>query len=128
MNERPDSDEAVPPDPEADADATLISAQSGDSAGSGGGSTAPRQSAGRGTTTEIGQLLEGSMLGAYRLDHFIGGGGMGAVFQALDTTLHRTVAIKVLARQQSDDEENLRRFRNEAQSAARGSRACSGEM
>lgn len=119
MNERPDSDEAVPPDPEAGDDATMISGRPEESAGSGGGSTAPRQSAGRGTTTEIGQLLEGSMLGAYRLDHFIGGGGMGAVFQALDTTLHRTVAIKVLARQQSDDEENLRRFRNEAQSAAR---------
>jgi predicted Ser/Thr protein kinase len=59
------------------------------------------------------------MLGPYRLDRFIGGGGMGAVFQALDTSLHRTVAIKVLARHQSDDEENLRRFRIEAQSAAR---------
>lgn len=59
------------------------------------------------------------MLGPYRLDAFIGGGGMGAVFRALDTTLDRTVAVKVLARRQSDDEETLRRFRNEAQSAAR---------
>ena len=59
------------------------------------------------------------MLGPYRLDAFIGGGGMGAVFRALDTTLDRTVAVKVLARQESDDEETLRRFRNEAQSAAR---------
>lgn len=70
-------------------------------------------------TAEIGQLLEGTMLGPYRLDAFIGGGGMGAVFRALDTTLDRTVAVKVLARRQSDDEETLRRFRNEAQSAAR---------
>jgi serine/threonine-protein kinase len=59
------------------------------------------------------------MLGPYRLDEFVGGGGMGAVFRALDTTLDRTVAVKVLARRQSDDEETLRRFRNEAQSAAR---------
>jgi len=59
------------------------------------------------------------MLGPYRLDAFIGGGGMGAVFRALDTTLDRTVAVKVLARHESDDEETLRRFRNEAQSAAR---------
>lgn len=59
------------------------------------------------------------MLGPYRLDAFVGGGGMGAVFRALDTTLDRTVAVKVLARSQSDDEETLRRFRNEAQSAAR---------
>ena len=70
-------------------------------------------------TAEIGEFLEGTMLGPYRLDAFIGGGGMGAVFRALDTTLDRTVAVKVLARRQSDDEETLRRFRNEAQSAAR---------
>ena len=44
---------------------------------------------------------------------------MGAVFRALDTTLDRVVAVKVLAGRQADDEEMLRRFRNEAQSAAR---------
>ncbi|MCE9629796.1 MAG: serine/threonine protein kinase [Planctomycetia bacterium] len=71
------------------------------------------------STTEIGRSLEGSMLGPYRLDRFIGGGGMGAVFQALDTTLDRIVAVKVLAGRQGDDEEMLKRFRNEAQSAAR---------
>ena len=71
------------------------------------------------TTAEIGRILGGTMLGPYRLDEFVGGGGMGAVFRALDTTLDRTVAVKVLARRQSDDEETLRRFRNEAQSAAR---------
>jgi len=59
------------------------------------------------------------MLGPYRLDQFIGGGGMGAVFRALDTTLDRTVAVKVLAGRQADDEEMLKRFRNGAQSAAR---------
>lgn len=71
------------------------------------------------STAEIGRSLEGTMLGPYRLDRFIGGGGMGAVFRALDTTLDRTVAVKVLSRHQSSDEELLRRFRNEAQSAAR---------
>ncbi|MGB8854894.1 MAG: serine/threonine-protein kinase [Pirellulales bacterium] len=71
------------------------------------------------TSAEIGQRLHGTMLGPYRLDSFIGGGGMGAVFRALDTTLDRTVAVKVLAGGQADDEEVLRRFRNEAQSAAR---------
>jgi serine/threonine-protein kinase len=44
---------------------------------------------------------------------------MGAVFRAHDTTLDRVVAVKVLSRAQSADEEMLRRFRNEAQSAAR---------
>ena len=70
-------------------------------------------------TAEIGRLLEGHSLGPYRLDQFVGGGGMGAVFRALDTTLDRVVAVKVLSRQQSNDEEMLKRFRNEAQSAAR---------
>lgn len=90
-----------PPD-----DATVISAPAGAAA-------VPR------TSGEIGLRLQGSMLGPYRLDSFIGGGGMGAVFRALDTTLDRIVAVKVLAGGQADDEEMLRRFRNEAQSAAR---------
>jgi serine/threonine-protein kinase len=71
------------------------------------------------STAEIGAALEGQTLGHYRLQQFVGGGGMGAVFRALDTTLDRTVAVKVLSRQQSADAEMLRRFRNEAQSAAR---------
>jgi len=71
------------------------------------------------SVAEIGRSLEGQSLGPYRLERFVGGGGMGAVFRALDTTLDRIVAVKVLSRQQSDDEEMLRRFRNEAQSAAR---------
>ena len=76
--------------------------------------------AGRQTSiAEIGRSLEGHWLGPYRLDKFVGGGGMGAVFRALDTTLDRVVAVKVLSRQQSGDEEMLRRFRNAAQSAAR---------
>ena len=70
-------------------------------------------------TAEIGRLLQGHFLGPYRLDQFVGGGGMGAVFRALDTTLDRVVAVKVLSRQQSNDDEMLKRFRNEAQSAAR---------
>lgn len=68
---------------------------------------------------EIGRLLEGERLGHYELHEFVGGGGMGAVFRALDTSLNRTVAVKVLSQEQSGDEETLLRFRNEAQSAAR---------
>ncbi|MFM1904483.1 MAG: Serine/threonine-protein kinase PrkC [Planctomycetota bacterium] len=101
-------------------DATVISgSRSGVVATGSSVLRAADKSPGLPATAEIGQLLEGTMLGPYRLDAFIGGGGMGAVFRALDTTLDRTVAVKVLARSQSDDEENLRRFRNEAQSAAR---------
>ncbi|MEX2111766.1 MAG: protein kinase [Pirellulales bacterium] len=64
-------------------------------------------------------LGEGDQLGQFLLQKFIGGGGMGVVFRALDTTLNREVAVKVLSRDQSADDEALRRFRNEAQSAAR---------
>jgi serine/threonine protein kinase len=122
MNDREGSGSSVPrreyPAGSPGDDATVISAPDSASVGT-GGSTAPRPSDARSSTNDIGRILEGTLLGPYRLDRFIGGGGMGAVFQALDTSLHRTVAIKVLARHQSDDEENLRRFRIEAQSAAR---------
>ncbi len=68
---------------------------------------------------EASKMLEGERLGQFVLQKYVGGGGMGVVFKALDTTLNREVAVKVLARSQSQDEENLRRFQNEAQSAAR---------
>lgn len=68
---------------------------------------------------ELGRLLEGQTLGHYQLEEFVGGGGMGAVFRALDTQLDRTVAVKVLSQDQAGDGETVRRFRNEAQSAAR---------
>ena len=68
---------------------------------------------------EMGRVLQGETLGHFELLEFVGGGGMGAVFRALDTMLNRIVAVKVLSHEQSDDEETLRRFKNEAQSAAR---------
>ncbi|HEX5447003.1 MAG TPA: protein kinase [Pirellulales bacterium] len=68
---------------------------------------------------EAASRWEGEQLGQFVLQKFIGGGGMGIVFRALDTTLDREVAVKVLSGDQSADEETLRRFRNEAQSAAR---------
>ncbi len=80
--------------------------------------TAPLDLAGQ-VPVESGSLWEGEQLGQFVLQKFVGGGGMGIVFRALDTTLDREVAVKVLSRDQSADEETLRRFRNEAQSAAR---------
>jgi serine/threonine-protein kinase len=69
-------------------------------------------------STVLGTTLAGAQLEHYRLDEFVGGGGMGAVFRATDLRLGRTVAVKVLSRDHTD-EETIRRFRNEAQSAAR---------
>ena len=68
---------------------------------------------------DLGQSLKGRQLGVFQLEEFVGGGGMGAVFRARDTMLGRTVAVKVLSRPQSADNDSLQRFRNEAQSAAR---------
>lgn len=67
---------------------------------------------------ELGRFLEGKRLGHFELRNFVGGGGMGAVFRAVDTSLGRVVALKVLSRNQTDLE-SIRRFKIEAKSAAR---------
>ena len=67
---------------------------------------------------ESGNDLEGVQLGHFQLEELVGGGGMGTVYRATDTSLGRTVAVKVVAREQSGDA-TLARVRNEAQSAAR---------
>lgn len=70
------------------------------------------------TPAEVAKVLEGAELGNFRLQCLIGGGGMGAVFRAADTRLDRTVAVKVIPRV-GEDPDLLRRFKNEAQSAAK---------
>ncbi|MEX2176942.1 MAG: serine/threonine-protein kinase [Pirellulaceae bacterium] len=70
------------------------------------------------TPESLGLALIGRTLDHYELVEFVGGGGMGAVFRSIDTRLGRTVAVKVLSRDHTD-EETIKRFRNEAQSAAR---------
>ena len=66
-----------------------------------------------------GRILPGDHLGHFDLVQYVGGGGMGRVFRALDTRLARTVALKVLAPDQAADRDTLLRFQHEAQSAAR---------
>ncbi|MGA9345213.1 MAG: serine/threonine-protein kinase, partial [Nocardioidaceae bacterium] len=56
--------------------------------------------------------------GRYRLDARIAAGGMGEVWRGTDTSLGRTVAIKVLHPNVSDDERFRQRFAAEAQYAA----------
>ncbi|MDO7905244.1 Stk1 family PASTA domain-containing Ser/Thr kinase [Paenibacillus sp. JX-17] len=62
----------------------------------------------------IGHLLGGR----YEILERIGGGGMALVYKAHDVLLNRNVAVKVLRQQFVHDEEFIRRFRREAQSAA----------
>jgi len=56
----------------------------------------------------------GQQLLHYRLIEKIGEGGMGVVWKAVDTTLNREVAIKVLPPAFTDDPERLARFEREA--------------
>jgi beta-lactam-binding protein with PASTA domain/tRNA A-37 threonylcarbamoyl transferase component Bud32 len=59
-----------------------------------------------------------TLSGRYELIERVGGGGMALVYKARDTLLDRNVAVKVLRQQYVHDEEFIRRFRREAQSAA----------
>ncbi len=55
----------------------------------------------------------------YRLDRKLGEGGMATVYCGIDTLLRRRVAVKVLREQYAADDEFVRRFYQEAESAAR---------
>ncbi len=63
--------------------------------------------------------LIGEVVGHFRIDEFIGGGGMGRVFRAWDLRLERPVALKILPPEQASDSETRARFLNEARSAAK---------
>ncbi len=63
-------------------------------------------------------LANGTRIGPYEIIGFIGAGGMGEVFKARDTRLNRDVAIKLLPSSFAADEDRLRRFKLEAQSAS----------
>ena len=71
------------------------------------------------TTQELAHALRGQMLDHFLLKQYIGGGGMGVVFRALDTTLDRDVAVKVVASSRVRAEDLQRRYQVEAQSTAR---------
>ena len=65
-------------------------------------------------------ILEGKILGnRYEIIQKIGNGGMAIVYKARDLTLNRYVAVKVLRDEFTTDEEFIKRFETEAQSAAR---------
>ena len=66
-----------------------------------------------------GRVMPGDRIGHFELVEYVGGGGMGRVFRAIDTRLGRTVALKVLSPDQAAGADALQRFQNEAQSAAR---------
>ncbi|MDQ3728518.1 MAG: protein kinase [Actinomycetota bacterium] len=70
-------------------------------------------------TTRSGTGLIGQVLSSrYRLESKLGSGGMSTVYLALDETLQRKVAAKVLHREMGDQPDQLERFRREARAVA----------
>ena len=60
-------------------------------------------------------LEVGSTLGHYQVTALLGEGGMGQVWRARDTQLHREVALKILPDAFAADPDRLARFEREAQ-------------
>src|SRR6476646_8691934 len=69
----------------------------------------------RPSSSMIGSVLSGR----YRLDAKLGSGGMSSVYLASDETLDRPVAVKVMHREMSEQEDQLQRFRQEARAVAK---------
>jgi serine/threonine protein kinase/Tol biopolymer transport system component len=63
-------------------------------------------------------VLAGTRIGRYEINELLGVGGMGEVYRAFDTELHRAVAFKFLRAEVASDEKWMQRFIREARAAS----------
>jgi tRNA A-37 threonylcarbamoyl transferase component Bud32 len=63
-------------------------------------------------------LPSSALAGRYRLDRVLGTGGMGVVYEAMDSQLQRRVAVKLLREDRAQGHDAEKRFRREARALA----------
>ncbi len=112
------------PDPVAAGDLSAVASAKADDGGSAenvqtNNAHAPPD---RKTTTRIARVL--GELGDYELLEEIGRGGQGVVFRARQKSLNRTVALKIIGLGQWASKAHVKRFRLEAEAAARLDNPC----
>lgn len=79
---------------------------------------APAYQAAAEMLVEGADLKAGRNIAHYRIEQLLGKGGMGMVYLAEDTKLHRRVSLKFLSTHFTEDHERLRRFEREARAAS----------
>ena len=69
-------------------------------------------------TERLTRLEPGSEFAGYRIEGIVARGGMGVVYRAADTELDRTVALKIIAPEHTQNPDAVTRFKSEARLAA----------
>ena len=63
-------------------------------------------------------LAAGTVVADFRIERVVGSGAMAVVYRAIQLTLQRPIALKILPRELSRDRDYVERFFNEAKAAA----------